>query len=96
MSVGGKVMTNYLKEIISYRQWNMMDESYLINLIKEGLCYVSLDFMSELDSARRSRAITKEYVLPDYITNATGYIKGSAAEQLLGDRMQGEKQVCCA
>lgn len=26
MNVGGKLLTNYLKEVVSYRQWNMMDE----------------------------------------------------------------------
>ena len=26
LNVGGKLLTNYLKEVISYRQWNMMDE----------------------------------------------------------------------
>lgn len=26
LNVGGKLLTNYLKEIVSYRQWNMMDE----------------------------------------------------------------------
>lgn len=24
--MGGKLLTNYLKEVVSYRQWNMMDE----------------------------------------------------------------------
>lgn len=26
VNVGGKLLTNYLKEVVSYRQWNMMDE----------------------------------------------------------------------
>lgn len=42
---------------------------------------------------RKSRAILKEYVLPDYITNATGYVKGSPEEQMLRDKMKGEQQV---
>ena len=31
VNVGGKLLTNYLKEVISYRAWNMMDETYLVN-----------------------------------------------------------------
>ena len=31
LNVGGKLLTNYLKELISYRQWNMMEEYFLIN-----------------------------------------------------------------
>lgn len=48
VNVGGKLLTNYLKEIVSYRQWNMMDEFFLVNHVKEELCYVSKDFNREL------------------------------------------------
>lgn len=41
VNIGGKVLTNYLKEIVSYRQWNMMDEFKLMDQVKEDLCYVS-------------------------------------------------------
>lgn len=27
------------------RQWNVLEKTYLMNLIKERLCYVSLDFL---------------------------------------------------
>lgn len=33
VNVGGKLLTNYLKEVISYRQWNMMDEFLIINQV---------------------------------------------------------------
>ena len=52
VNMGGKALTNYLKEIVSYRQWNMMDETYLINHVKERLCYVAEDYMSELHTAK--------------------------------------------
>jgi hypothetical protein len=29
--------------------WNMMDETHLINAVKQRLCYVSLDFLKELE-----------------------------------------------
>ena len=35
IQIGGKLLTNFLKEIVSYRQYNMMDETFLINDIKE-------------------------------------------------------------
>jgi len=31
-------LTNYLKELVSFRHWNMMDESHIINIIKVGVC----------------------------------------------------------
>lgn len=49
INVGGKLLTNHLKEIISFRYWNMMDETYLVNEVKEACCYVSNKFWDELD-----------------------------------------------
>ena len=56
----------------------MMDENYLVNLIKEKLCYVSLDFLEDLKITKKRgelNTIKLDYVLPDYINNHTGYIK---------------------
>lgn len=44
IDVGGKLLTNYLKDTISYRHFNLQDDTYEINKIKENLCFVSLDF----------------------------------------------------
>lgn len=35
LNIGGKLLTNYLKELVSYRQWNMMDEYLLMNQVGE-------------------------------------------------------------
>ena len=79
INVGGKLLTNYLKETIrlsrsvfyfyyvslcniiiiflySYRQWNMMDEFKLIDQVKEELCYVSLDFVREMNVVTENNA----------------------------------------
>jgi actin-related protein 6 len=52
VNVGGKLLTNYLKEIISYRQWNFMDEFLLVNQVKDALCYVSQDFSADLSRCK--------------------------------------------
>jgi len=44
VNIGGKLLTNYLKELVSYRQWNMMEEFPLVDQVKEQLCYVAGDF----------------------------------------------------
>jgi len=33
IDVGGKLMTNHLKEVISYRQLQVMDETYVMNQV---------------------------------------------------------------
>ena len=40
VNIGGKLLTNYLKEIISYRQWNVMDEYMLINDVSLNLLFL--------------------------------------------------------
>jgi actin-related protein 6 len=35
LDVGGKMLTNLLKEAVTYRQWNMMDEYHIVNDAKE-------------------------------------------------------------
>jgi actin-related protein 6 len=52
MDLGGKALTNYLKELVSYRSLNVMDETLLIDDAKEKLCFVSLDAPRDLRLAR--------------------------------------------
>jgi len=83
INIGGKALTNYLKEVISYRQWNMMDETHLVNDVKEALCYVSMDFKSDMETCRLkgpANTIRREYVLPDFQTTFKGYVKDPNAQ----------------
>ena len=68
INVGGKLLTNLLKETVSYRQWNMMDDTAIVNQVKESLCYCSLDFVGEMKRTEMTHETRKEYVLPDYQT----------------------------
>ncbi|EGC32012.1 hypothetical protein DICPUDRAFT_99023 [Dictyostelium purpureum] len=78
--IGGKIMTNYLKEIVSFRYWDMMHETKLMNIIKERTCFISTDFMKDLTTCQKEREkspLRLDYVLPNYndSNNKTGYIK---------------------
>ncbi|KAH9980073.1 actin family [Lactifluus volemus] len=78
IDVGGKLLTNHLKELVSFRQWNMMEETYIMNDVKEKCCYVSTQFVADLEACRidKSRnSIVQEYVLPDFSRNRHGYIR---------------------
>jgi actin-related protein len=41
LNLGGKALTNLLKETVSYRSLNMGDEGLLMEQLKEQLCWVS-------------------------------------------------------
>lgn len=48
VEIGGKLLTNYLKEQISYRYFDMTEETWLVNHIREEMCYISQSFLCEL------------------------------------------------
>lgn len=75
VNVGGKLLTNYLKETISYRAWNMMEETHLMEDIKKRLCFVSLDFQVDMAEYRQKTRLVREYVLPNGSSRLTGYVK---------------------
>jgi actin-related protein 6 len=85
LEIGGKHLTNYIKEMVSMRQYNMVDETYIMNEVKEAVCYVSSDFAADMErawkrnkqqrSADLSEGIVVEYVLPDPTANKKGFIR---------------------
>ena len=83
MDVGGKLLTNYLKEIVSYRQLHVMEETYVMNQVKEDACYVSQDLLGDMEIARRrgsANTIMREYVLPDFSTRRRGFVREVATK----------------
>jgi len=79
IDVGGKLLTNHLKQVISHRQWNVMEETHMINQVKEALCYVTEDIDADLRLATRKRgaqgSLLREYVMPDYINVLKGFAR---------------------
>uniref|UniRef100_A0A671MTP5 Actin related protein 6 n=1 Tax=Sinocyclocheilus anshuiensis TaxID=1608454 RepID=A0A671MTP5_9TELE len=71
INVGGKLLTNHLKEIISYRQLHVMDETYVINQVKEDVCYVSQDFCKDMEIPREEMNFTGKYKTGDQILRLT-------------------------
>lgn len=87
LDVGGKFMTNYLTRLLSLRHYDMRNDSYIVNEIKEKTCYVSLDFKGDLEKTwkgtrgeRREAYLTgagiaKDYVLPDFHSRTEGIVR---------------------
>jgi len=76
VNIGGKLLTNQLKELVSYRAMNMMNETYTINDAKEKICFVSQNFNQDLETARRNKSeLHREYVLPDYQSIPVGFVR---------------------
>ena len=83
-------MTNFLKELVSIRHYNMSDETYLINEVKEAISCVSENFRQDLERTRKGfkgrgignddhdhdhEELRVDYVLPDYNAHKQGYVR---------------------
>lgn len=91
INVGGKLLTNYLKEIVSFRQWNVMDDTRIINELKEALCYCSLDFDAEMNKFHHgSRKDRKHWVLPDFVNSFEGKLR--TEESVITSRNDSDEQ----
>ncbi|CAL0320096.1 unnamed protein product [Lupinus luteus] len=78
IDLGGKALTNYLKELVSFRAVNVMEETFIMDDVKEKLCFVSLDVPRDLNIARnrgKENLFRSTYVLPDGITHMKGFVK---------------------
>nr|ACO11440.1 Actin-related protein 6 [Caligus rogercresseyi] len=84
IDVGGKLLTNHLKEIVSYRQLHVLEETYVMNACKEDACFVSLDFHRDMRESTRGRAshIARDYVLPDFHNLRRGVLKSQKDSSL--------------
>ncbi|XP_042571330.1 actin-related protein 6-like isoform X1 [Cyprinus carpio] len=94
INVGGKLLSNHLKEIISYRQLHVMDETYVINQVKEDVCYVSQDFYKDMEIAQlkgEDNTVMRDYVLPDFSSIKKGFCKPREEMNFTGKYKTGEQ-----
>lgn len=82
INLGGKLLTNYLKDVLSYRQLHVMDETYVINQVKEDLCFMANNFKADMHRAKTTHEIVKNYVLPDFHNIRRGYIQENPTDEL--------------
>ena len=72
------ITVSLLPPQVSYRAYNVMDETHLINDVKERLCYLSLDFAGDLALTRfrgKKNTVRREFVMPDYVSTTRGTIR---------------------
>lgn len=91
IDIGGKALTNHLKDIISYRKLNVLDETYVVNQMKEDCCFVSTDFWKDLEIAsQRNNTISLDYILPDYNNVKRGFVDDNEKHRELLDSLKAD------
>lgn len=87
LDVGGKLLTNYLARLLSLRHFDMRNETYIVNEMKERACYITADFKADIENTWKGTrgekretyltgaGIVKDYVLPDFHTRMHGVVR---------------------
>jgi len=83
LPLGGRHLINLYKYHASYRQWNLMDQEFVLRDVLERTAYVSLQFRGDLRHPARPgrRPYDLEVVLPDYETTRRGTVRVPVAVQ---------------
>jgi|JI6StandDraft_1071083.scaffolds.fasta_scaffold04917_4 actin-related protein 6 len=71
MDVGGKLLTNWLKELLSFRHLDLKDSDILIKQIKEDMCFVTDSLI--VDMRAKKGTYSKHFILPDEELMKRGY-----------------------
>lgn len=83
LPIGGKFLNGYLREIVSFRHYNITEEPILVNSIKHKACYIATDFNEALNNLtilkktpnklmKSKYALT--YVLPNNKNDFEGHV----------------------
>lgn len=79
LPLGGRHLINMLKYYMSYRQYNLMEQTHLLRQVFERLSFVSLNTAHDLQLARQKpsgrRTYDRDFVLPDYQRTHEGEIR---------------------
>lgn len=71
LPIGGSLLNGMLREVISFRHYDMSDDPILINTIKESTCFLAKNFNEVLKNKQQYKC---EFVLPDFKTTTTGFV----------------------
>ena len=97
MSLGARHLIKIWQYHCSYRQWNLMDQEFILRRCLELSGYISMDYKEEMKEAKKwplgLRACDRDYILPDYQNTFDGRIRipPSLERRMRQEANQGEE-----
>ncbi len=89
IDIGGKHLTNFLTELVSYRSLDLSDEPHVVEAMREDVCFVAADCARAL---RDRAALGVDYVLPDFGDVRRGHVRAAGESELRqGVRLASER-----
>lgn len=82
LPIAGKFLNGYLREVVSFRHYNISEEPILVNAIKYQTCYIATDFNETLNKLTMLKKypsqlidsdLSLSYILPNNKTDFLGY-----------------------
>jgi actin-related protein len=96
LPVAGRHLINMWKYFCSYRQWNLMDQEWILRNVLQETAYCSMQFKDDMLTAQRlpagRRPYDREYVLPDQQNNFQGSVRLPLALQKQADGENEEEK----
>ena len=96
MPLGARHLIKIWQFYCSYRQWNLMDQEFILRDCLEQTSYISLNFKEDMRAARKwplgLRPYDRDYLLPDYQNTFTGSVRiPPHLEQRLRREQEGQQ-----
>jgi actin-related protein 6 len=96
LPVAGRHLINMWKYFVSYRQWNLMDQEWILRNVLHETAYCSMQFEDDMRLAQRlpagRRPYDREYVLPDQQNKFQGSVRLPLALQKQADGENEEEE----